>query len=169
MFRYLSLLVLVMASTACAGTKTPGVQPMGTSDLEILPPPPRQPLPVGYKPKFRPPETPPEVRERVLPTYPESAIATEIDCTARLLYHILRDGSVTLVRLEWDVPPPRQHRAEFEETIREAILEWRFIPGKKWVPTKLEDGSTRTIPQAIPKAERAIVRFHVVEGQGVVE
>ena len=144
-------------------------EPIGTSDLEVLPPSPREPLPEGYKPKLRPPESPPETLDQPLPEYPESALPDEVGCVARLLYHILKDGSATLVRLEWDEPPPPEHQGSFEDSIREAMLGWRFIPAKKWVPTKMEDGSTTTVPQAIPKAERAIVRFRMEDGRGVVE
>lgn len=158
-----------MLMAACAGGKGPHGHPTGISDLEILPPPPRQPLPEGYEPKLRPVESPPEVRDQALASYPESAVADEVACTARLLYHILEDGTVRLVRLEWDEPPPTEHRASFEEKIREAILGWRFIPAKKWIPTSLDDGSRTTVPQPIPKAERAIVRFRVEDGQGIVE
>ena len=169
MLRHSWLVLVVMSMAACAGIKAPRGHPTGTSNLEILPPPPRQPLPEGYKPKHRPHEIPPEVQDQALAGYPESAVADEVACTARLLYHILRDGSVTLVRLEWDEPPPPEHQASFEEKIREAILSWRFIPAKKWVPTRFEDGSITPVPQPIPIAERAIVRFRVEEGQGVVE
>ena len=167
-FRHTSFVLLLLASAACAGSKPPH-GPTGASDLQVLPPPPRQPLPEGYKPRLGPPEIPPEVQEQALPGYPESALPDEVACVARLLYHILRDGSVKLVRLEWDEPPPAGHRGSFEESIRKAILGWRFIPAIKWVPTRMEDGSTKTVPQAIPKAERAIVRFSVEEGRGVVE
>jgi hypothetical protein len=103
-----------------------------------------------------------------LPSYPEVALADEVKCAARLLYHIQIDGSVTLVRLEWDEPPSSEYQLAFEEAIRDAIATWRYIPAKKWVPTKME-GAIRTVPHAIPKAERAIVGFHVEEGHGIVE
>ena len=75
-----------------------------------------------YKPKLRPPESTPEVQHRTLPSYPEVALADEVVCAARLLYHILKDGSVTLVRLEWDEPPPSEYQAVFEESIQNAIV-----------------------------------------------
>ena len=169
MCRLIIVIALVMSLVACAGGRASQGTPVGTSDLEVLPPPPRQPTPEGYTPKLRPPETAPEVQERNLPLYPEAALDDQIACVVRLLYHIQPDGSVNLVRLEWDDHPPPDHEAAFEASIRDAISHWRYTPGKKWVPTKMEDGSTTTVPQAIPKSERAIVRFRVKNGQGIVE
>ena len=169
MFRHMSLLLAVLVVAACANLKAPETNRTGTSDLEVLPPPPREPPPEGYTPRLRPPETPPETRRQSLPGYPESAVAFEVKCTARLLYHIQTDGSATLVRLEWEVPPPPEHLTRFEEKIQEAVASWEFIPAKKWVPTKMHDGSTTTVPHPIPKAERAVVRFRVEDGAGVVE
>jgi len=164
-----ALILIVVGLTACAGAKAPPVQPMGSSELEILPPPPYEPLPEGVRPTLRPPETPPKVQDRMPPSYPDSALSEEIACAAKLLYHIQKDGSVTLVRLEWDEPPPSRFEESFEEEIRTAMLAWRFIPAKKLVPTTLEDGSIDLVPHPIPKAERAIVRFRVQEGRGIVE
>jgi len=162
------LVTVAVSSVACAGARAPHVDPTGTSDLEI-PPPPREPLPEGYEPRLRPPESAPEVLDRASPRYPDAALADEVACAARLLYHILTDGSVALVRLEWEEPPPLEVQAAFEESIQEAIAGWRYNPGRKWIPTKLEDGSTTTVPQSIPKAERALVTFRVEGGQGIVE
>lgn len=112
---------------------------------------------------------PPEVLKRDLPVYPQSALAEEVSCAARLLYHIQKDGRVTLVRLEWDDPPPVEHQQRFEESIQAAMAEWRFVPAVKIVSTELADGSLDLTRQPIPKAERAIVRFRVQDGRGVVE
>ena len=109
------------------------------------------------------------VRERTTPAYPESVVTEGVSCAATLLYHIQKDGSVSLVRLGWDDPPPPEYEDRFEGEIRTAMLEWRFIPAKKWVPTELEDGSIDLVPHPIPKAERAIVRFRVEQGRGIVE
>lgn len=167
--RYRWLVLVLAASAACGGMKAPPGQPTGSAELEVVPPPPWQPPTRRDEFTYSAPESPPVVQEQGFPTYPESALADEVACVARLLYHILKDGSVTLVRLEWDEPPPPEHLAAFEAQIREAMLGWRFIPSRKWVRTTLENGSIRAIPQAIPKAERAIVRFRVGRGRGVVE
>jgi hypothetical protein len=55
------------------------------------------------------------------------------------------------------------------EQIRTAMLDWEFIPAIKWVRKEREDGTIRLSPQRIPKAERAIVRFRVEGGRGIVE
>jgi hypothetical protein len=163
--RYLCPVLIVVMLTACAATKTP----VGTADFEVLPPPPYEPAPDAPRPKPRPPETPPETMEQPPPTYPDSALADGIACSAKLLYHILEDGSASLVRLEWETPPPPEHESAFVEQIRTAMLDWEFIPATKWVRKEREDGTIRLSPQAIPKAERAIVRFRVEGGHGIVE
>ena len=160
---------MVVMLAACAGGKAPPVMATGTTNLEVLPPPPYEPLPEGIRPTPGPRVTPFQVQTRTLPSYPDVAVAEGIVCSAKLLYHILRNGSVTLVRLERDASPPPEYEAVFEEEIRKAMLAWRFIPAKKWVRTEREDGSIDLVPQPIPKAERAIVRFHVEQGRGIVE
>lgn len=162
----MSSVLIVLLLTTCACARKP---PEGSTEIEILPPPPYEPLPEGVRPRFGPMVFPPEVLKRDPPVYPESVVAEEVSCTARLLYHIQQDGLVTLVRLEWDDPPPADHQELFEESIRTAILEWRFLPAVKIVATELDDGSLDLERQPVPKAERAIVRFRVEGGRGIVE
>jgi hypothetical protein len=163
------LVLLLALLIACAGGKKPAVQPTGTSDLEVLPPPPYEPPPEGARLKRGPLVLPYEVEDRSSPGYPEAALADEIACSARLLYHILRDGSAKLVRLEWEAPPPPEYETAFEEEILQAMASWRYTPARKMVPVKHEDGSTELVLEPVPKAERAIVRFRVEQGRGIVE
>ncbi len=167
------IVAIALALTGCAGRRTSpddASQPrFGTADLEILPPPPSQPPPEGYEPKVRPPESAPVVRRQGLPRYPESALQSEVTCTARLLYHIQTDGSATLVLLEWDVPPPDEHLKAFEKAIKEAVGGWEFTPARRYVSTKMPDTSIRLVPKTIPKAGRALIRFRVEKGRAVVE
>ena len=93
----------------------------------------------------------------------------QVACSARVLYHIETSGSATLVRLEWDAPPPEQHREAFELAIQEAMAEWEFQPAMRVRGKKLPDGSTVPETRLVPKASYAVIRFRVVEGRGVVE
>lgn len=104
-----------------------------------------------------------------MPSYPEAALPSEVACSAKLLYHIQTDGSAWLVRLEWAVPPPQDHRDSFEEALSEAVAEWRFTPARELAPKKMPDGSIEPEPRPIPTAVNAIIRFRMEEGKPVVE
>jgi len=163
--------LIASALLSCARSRTPETQPApsGTSDLEILPPPPQEPAPEGSRPQRGRIVIPPVPKKLAPPRYPDAAVSDGIACVAQLLYHIETDGTAKLVRLEWEDPPPPEHLTEFEETIRAAVSEWAYIPAIRLVPTKMPDGSTVTERRPVPKARHAVVRFRVVNGEGVAE
>jgi hypothetical protein len=115
-----------------------------------------------------PPEHPPIPVHQPLPEYPPEAVASEIACTAYLLYHTEMDGSASFVRVDWTVPPPDDHIASFEAAIERAVESWEFEPAFKLVPTEMDDGAIEPVRKTIRFAGRAIVRFLVVDGVGIV-
>ncbi len=118
----------------------------------------------------RPPaQTAPKTLTQPLPAYPESALADEVSCSARILYHIETDGLATLVRLGWDVPPPDAHAAAFESSIHDAVAAWRFDPATRLNPGRRPDGVVTYSRQVIPKAVNVLIRFRVEGGRAVVE
>jgi len=148
---------------------TPPPPERGTSELEILP---AEQVPRATDPerkKVLAPESAPGTVRQDLPGYPETALGDAVECTATVLYHIETDGSARLVRLEWELEPPAEHVAAFEDAIRTAVGSWLFEPAKRYRFKEVADGSFRYDEQVIPKAARAIVRFRVVAGRGVVE
>jgi hypothetical protein len=116
-----------------------------------------------------PAEGAPETLSQGLPVYPDSAIADGVACTARFLYHIETDGSATVVRLEWDLAPPPHHVETFESAIRDAVATWRFVPAFQLVYKETSDGKKGFEKPLIPKAGRALIRFRVEDGRGIVE
>ena len=167
------LAAMVLLATGCKivppDTFPRSPEPTGSSEMEILGPPPRrEPTPEDLR---RPPhfETPAHARRQGKPEYPLEGLSTSQECMARILYHIEVDGSATLVRLEWDPAPGDGFLKLFEDSIREAITGWEFSPSHRLVPTEQPDGSIE--PKAVPikSADRVIIRFSVIEGRGVVE
>lgn len=157
--------------SACASRKAPVIevdQPrVGIADLETIPPSAPEPLPKGQKPP--PMVLPPEPLSQSPPQYPKSAIEEEISGRAKLLYHVERDGSATLVRLEWLSAVPENHLEAFESAIETAVAGWTFTPARRIVPVTQPDGSIEPEMQPVAQAFRVIVRFRVEDGAGVVE
>jgi hypothetical protein len=163
-----SLAAILLFGCACRHRRDLSEPRVGATELELLPAI-EHPVSEGYEPARSRISTPPVTLRQELPSYPEAAIADEIRCEARLLYHIETDGTARLVRLEWDLPPPDERRDAFESAIRNAVAGWEFVPSQRWTPVETEDGSTRRRPKPIPKAGRALVRFRVVDGTPIVE
>lgn len=115
-----------------------------------------------------PPEHPPIPVHQPLPEYPPEAVPLEIACTAYLLYHTEMDGSASFVRIDWTLPPPDGHIASFEAAIERAVEEWEFDPAFKIIPTEMDDGAIEPVRKTIRFAGRAIIRFMVVDGVGIV-
>lgn len=168
--RAAAIAALAIVALACAARVEPqqdaSAPRVGTSDLENVPPPETEPEPEA---KRRPFEIPAEIISQELPVYPQEAVSMEVACVARILYHIETTGSATLIRLEWEAPPPDQHREAFETSIEEALSRWEFKPAMKIRGKKLPDGSTVADQRLIPKASYAIIRFRVEDGRGIVE
>ncbi len=165
------ILFLALSVLGCAGRKSADLTPRrsGTAELEVLPPPEFPPPPPGYKPSSLSPQIPPETIERPLPSYPDSALADEVACTARLLYHVETNGSARLVRLEWDLRPPEGHVASFESAIRDAVARWEFVPAVRFTRKEQPGKPTRYEKHVIPKAGRVLIRFRIADGKAVVE
>jgi len=142
---------------------------VGTVGLEDLPPPEIAPSRLA-SPSARPSaEVPAQTLLQALPRYPDAALGDEVHCTARLLYHIEVDGTASLVRLEWDPAPAAEYREAFEKAIREAVATWSYTAARRYRWKKNPDGSLEFEERAIPTARRAIIRFRVEKGRGVVE
>lgn len=152
--------------SGCAHRPPPGDSPdrSGATEIEDFQPESREP-------DDRPPPLviPPQALERPLPAYPETALADHVACTARVLFHVEPDGSVRLVRLEWDIPPPDEHVEAFESVIREVIPRWDYVPATRIEPRERPDGSIESKFRKIPKAQHSRIRFRVERGRGVVE
>ncbi len=165
------ILLLTISLTGCASRKNLVTETtqrrIGTADLEHLPPPTPEPLRKDQKPA--PLVLPPHPVTQSLPQYPQGVVEAEVSCSARLLYHVERDGSATLVRLEWEAAPPDEHLKAFEAAIRTATATWEFVPARKVVPVAQPDGSIEPEMQPVAEARRAIIRFRVEGGKGVVE
>lgn len=112
---------------------------------------------------------PPQILAQDLPRYPGSALEEGVACTARILYHVEVSGRATLIRLEWDVPPPPVHLGAFEKAITDAVAGWAFNAAFRIIPETRDDGSIEPRHQPIPQAQHALVRFRVEDGQAVVE
>ncbi len=170
-FAALTVAISTTIIIACAERIQPTQEPArpreGSSSLENVQPPASDPLPRDRKPP--PLVIPPAPFVQPLPVYPSQALEAEVACSARLLYHVERDGTARLVRLEWESAPPQEHLEVFEASIRNAIANWDFAPAQKIVPVKQPDGSIEPDGQPVPYAQHAIVGFRVVEGRGVVE
>ena len=173
--RHLTVVVLATAIglVGCAhrriSVEQVQTQGVGTAELELLPPPePEQPS-LGNVQKKPTPEASPETVSQALPRYPTSALEDRVACTARLLYHIQTDGSVTIVRLVWDPAPPQDHVEAFESAIRDAAATWEYMPAYRLRHKERDDGTAGFEKQLIPKARRAVIRFRVEGGQAVVE
>ena len=82
---------------------------------------------------------------------------------------VTASGQATLVRLEWDEPPPAAYVSEFEEAIRTAISQWSFIPAVRIVPKTRADDSIEFNRTPIPNAQHAFIRFRVEDGKAIVE
>jgi hypothetical protein len=168
------LTAVVVAATilvGCAARRVPpdvDAQGVGTAELDLLPSPEPE-RPAGVAPTRLPPEAAPETVSQALPTYPNSALNEGVTCTAELLYHIETNGSATLVRLTWNLPPPSDHRDAFESAINDAVTTWEFTPGYQLILVERADGTMRYEKRLIPKARRAMIRFRVEGGKGVVE
>jgi hypothetical protein len=52
----------------------------------------------------------------------------------KMPYRTRKDGSVSLVRIERAVSDRETHADRFEEEIRKAMREWRYIPASEIVP-----------------------------------
>jgi len=168
------LTAVVVAATilvGCAARRVPSdvdAQGVGTAELELLPSPePERAADVA--PTTLPPEAAPETVSQALPTYPNAAVNDGVACTAELLYHIETDDSATLVRLTWDLPPPSDHLDAFETAINDAVATWEFAPGYQLRLVERADGTMSYEKRPIPKARRAVIRFRVEGGKGVVE
>lgn len=144
-------------------------QGLGTTEIEILPPPEPETAPPRDVRKRPPPEAAPQTISQALPTYPARALEDRVACAAQLLYHIQTDGSATLVRLNWDPAPPPGHEEAFESAIRDAVATWEFVPAYQLRFKELPDGSPSFEKRLIPKARRAVIRFRVEAGQPIVE
>ncbi len=114
------------------------------------------------------PEHPPVPIRQPLPEYPPEAVPLEIACTAYLLYHTEVDGSASFVRVDWTVLPPDDFVASFEDAIARAVESWEFEPAFKMVPAEMDNGSIEPVRKTIRFAARAIIRFMVVDGVGIV-
>jgi hypothetical protein len=159
--------VLIVACCLACASRQGAVSRLGTSDIEHLSGPASGPRPEGVK---RPPLIyPPQPLRQEPPEYPPEALDSEIGCTARLLYHVEKDGSPSLVRLEWEVTPPDQFLETFDATVRTAVEAWEFKPAYKIVPVELPDGAIEPEIIQVPSAHRALIRFRVIDGRGVVE
>jgi hypothetical protein len=168
------LTAVVLAATilvGCSARRVPlevDLQGVGRTDLELLPSPEPERT-ADVNPASLPPEAAPETVSQALPTYPSLAINDGVACTAELLYHIETDGSATLVRLTWDLPPPADHVDAFESAINDAVAAWEFVPGFQLRFKERADGTMSYEKHLIPKARRAAIRFRVEGGKGVVE
>ena len=144
-------------------------QTAGTSEMELLGPPPRrEPTPEDLDINH-PMDIKAVPRRQGKPAYPPAGLPTEQACIARVLYHVEPDGSATLVHLEWDVPPGDAFTKLFEASIRDAIAGWEFSPAHRIITTEFPDGSRDSEAIPIKYADRAVIRFRVLEGRGVVE
>ena len=159
--------VIVTATMGCATQRSAKAGPppsVGTSQIDHFQPPPSGSTRVGTP---SPIIIPPGPLHQILPKYPESALSEAVACVARILYHVEISGQATLVRLEWDDPPPAEYVTEFEEAIRTAISQWSFIPAVRIVSKTQDDGSIVRTP--VPKAQHALIRFRVEDGKAIVE
>ncbi len=147
---------------ACSARKAPSV---GTSEIEHFRPPPEESR-TGRRPALI---IPPGPLEQPLPEYPETAVAGEVACVARILYHVETTGEARLVRLEWDEAPPQAHVAVFEDAVRTALSRWSFTPAVRIVPKRMEDGSIEPRRTPVPNAQHALIRFRVEDGKAIVE
>lgn len=165
------VLLLAGLVSGCARPVAPEVTPRrsfdGATDMVILPPDGLEPT-VRTEAELPPPQAAPTTLEQALPEYPQAALTDEVACSAEVLYHIETDGGARLVRLEWEIAPPDEHRAVFETAIRDAIAGWRFVPAKRIRRDFDADGKLHWEEQPIPKAKRALIDFRVVEGRGTV-
>ena len=164
--RLAAVALLLIVPIACAHRGNAELR-TGAAEIELLPPPVRI-APQGHEPPFRPELGPIELRQD-LPAYPLSALGDAVACTARLLYHIETDGSASLVRLEWDEPPPPEHTDAFVSAIDAAMARWEFEPGRRWIKRTQPDGTSKREMQLIPKSGRALIRFRVDDGKPVVD
>ena len=57
---------------------------------------------------------------------------------AKMLNHVQTAGAVNPVRLESKDPPAEELADRFEEEIRKAMREWRYVPANKIVPGTVE-------------------------------
>lgn len=168
-----SILIFLLSLIGCATIKERGEEMSpsltGASEVEVLQNPPPEFPPEEYEQKARLTDIPPVPQKQPPPIYPQTALQSEISCTARLLYHILKDGSSKLVRLEWDESPPDNYREAFEDAIQQAVSTWKFTPANRVVPKGMPDGRVTYLLKAVPYAGRAIIRFYVYKGKGIVE
>jgi len=164
-------LVLAAATLLGCAARSPAdldARKVGRAELEPLPPPDPG-RPVEASALALAPEGAAKTLIQALPAYPDAALSDAVDCRAELLYHIETDGSATLVRLEWNPPPPAGHVAGFEASIRDAVATWRFEPAYQLRLKERADGGMTYEKRLIPKARRVAVRFRVEDGKAVVE
>ena len=137
--------------------------------MELLGPPERRERTPVDLDQIYPIDIQPFPRRQEKPQYPATGLPTSEACTARILFHVEVDGSVTPVRLEWEHPPDADFLKLFESSIRDAMAGWEYSPAHRIITTEQPDGSIE--PKAIPikAADRVIIRFRVVDGLGVVE
>ena len=167
-----ALWVLIVASAAagCASQRSKGTETMplvGTSQIDHFQNPP--PGSSTSREKRPPLVIPPTPHNQELPDYPNSAVDEGVACVARVLYHVETTGQATLVRLEWDQPPPSKYLGEFEQAIEAAVLKWSYAPAVEIVGEKQDDGSVELVRTPVPSAQRAFIRFRVENGKAVVE
>ena len=164
--RFAAVALLFIVPIACAHRGNVELR-TGAAEIELLPPPTRT-APEGQRPPHRPEVGPIEIRQD-LPVYPPSALEDGIACTARLLYHIETGGNASLVRLQWDDPPPPEHTNAFAASIESAMATWEFEPARRWILRTQPDGTEKREMQVIPKSGRALIRFRVDNGRPVVD
>jgi hypothetical protein len=141
----------------------------GTAEMEILGPPPRREPTVEDLEKGYPTDLQAFARRQAKPDYPPEAVDGAQECTARILFHVEVDGTVTLVRLEWDPEPDSGFLQLFEDSIRNAMAGWEYSPAHRIITTEKPDGSIDSKAIPIKSADRVIIRFRIVDGKGVVE
>ena len=141
----------------------------GQVTAENVPAPPRGGKSSGDRTLPRIAETRPQALHQPLPAYPPQAMDAQVSCEIRLMYHVETDGSAAAVRFNWVLRPPDTYLKAFEAAILEAISEWKFKPAIRHLTRQMPDGSVDTETQAVTRSKWIIIRFQVVDGQGVTE
>jgi hypothetical protein len=164
-----AMFLLAGCNTVSPDTVPKPPEPTGSSEMEILGPPPRrEPTPADLDRGY-PTDLQAFARRQEKPSYPMEALPFVQSGTARILYHIEVDGSATLVRLEWDPGPDDDYLKLFEDSIQTAMAGWEFAPAHRIMTTEHPDGSIDSNAVPIKSADRVIIRFQVIDGKGVVE
>ena len=162
-------LALLVTAVGCVAHKPPSQQApasVGTSQMDHFAPPTSSSPRIGKRPPL---VIPPRPTVQSLPIYPKTALDDAVACVARILYHVEMSGEATLVRLEWDEPPPVEHLVDFEEAIGAAVAEWKFHAAFRIIPETQDDGSIEPVQKLLPKALHALIRFRVENGAPIVE